>query len=228
LTPEIWRYQDALPAGCPDRRATYVAERDGTPTGYLRLMANEGGEFVRGLVIVGAYLPDAEMSLAALRLARRMALEERETHEVRVDIAADVPLTRLVRELGGVESAGYCWQVRVLDTPRLMRLIAPALERRLAASPFAGLTRQLLINLYREVISLVFVSGRLSAVRTVPLVGPSDLRCPPEVAPMIWLGWRSVAQVTEWYPDATARDDETGQLLDTIFGRRQSAVGSLF
>jgi predicted N-acetyltransferase YhbS len=228
LTVDLWRYQVGLPAECSDRRATYVVERGGEAVGFVRLMANEGGEFGNGALIVGAYVPDREAALAALQMARGLALEARETHTVRVDIHADTPLTRLARELGGQDHHAYGWQVRVLDTPRLMRLLAPALERHLAESTWAGLTRDLVINLYHEIVVLGFVEGKLRSVRTVPPGQKSDLSCPPTVAPMIWLGARSVAQVTGWYADATARDDETGALLDAIFPLRQSAVSSLF
>src|SRR5262245_53374955 len=55
----------------------------------------------------------------------------------------------------------YAWYVRVPDLPRLIRRIAPALERRLAESSSSGYSGELTLNFYRSGLRLAFEQGRL-------------------------------------------------------------------
>lgn len=58
----------------------------------------------------------------------------------------------------------YAWYIRVADVPGFVRHVAPALERRLAASPAAGYSGSLKISFYRSGLLLRFEQGRLADV----------------------------------------------------------------
>jgi len=117
--------------------------------------------------------------------------------------------------------------VRVLDRVRFLQGIAPILEKRLAASPFAGLTQDFGMGLYDEVLVLQFREGRLQAVISTP-EAERHLTCSPTVFPMIWLGYRSVDEVLLWYPDALRKDTASQELGQVLFPKRDSWVVTLF
>ena len=230
LTEDVWRYQDSLPEGCSDRKMTFLLERNGEPAGYMRLMAHENdieGPWHKGLQIKEAYLPRRDDCLAALRFARKMTLEERQLQMIKVHIPVSIPFTPMVKELGGEWQRPYAWQVRVLDRVRFLQGIAPILEKRLAASPFAGLTQDFGMGLYDEVLVLQFREGRLQAVISTP-EAERHLTCSPTVFPMIWLGYRSVDEVLLWYPDALRKDTASQELGQVLFPKRDSWVVTLF
>lgn len=225
---EIWLYQDGLPESCGDRKITYLVERGGEPLGYVRMAANELSGWAKGVVIYSAYLPHHELCLAALRFAKRLALEERKEKRIRIRTPIAIPLIQLAADLGGELRPPYAWQVRVLDPVGFMLTIAPVLERRLAESVWAGLSQDWVMGMYRENIVLRFREGRLLNVATAPHVDKHDLRCPPEVMPMIWLGYRSVQEIVDWYPDAHCKDKDAGRLASVLFPKRDSWACSQF
>ncbi len=222
----IWRYQDTQPEASDDRKLTYLVEYDGRPVGYVRLRGRQNHDWDRGAQILEAYLPERGACLAALRLAKRVALEERQEHTIHLLIPFETPLTRLAASLGAERRRGYAWYVRVLDRVRFLMAIGPALERRLATSPFAGLTCRVALNLYEEALALHFEQGRLVGVTATSQTSGFDLACPPTVMPMIWLGYRSVGEVLDSYPDAYCRRDSR-LIIEALFPKRDSWISSL-
>ncbi len=224
LEGDIWAYQDNLPEAASERKETYLLEENGRPCGYWRINANEGG-WDKGVVFQAVYLPHREMCLEALRFARALALTRQE-HTITLQVPLDIPLAQTMRDFGAQAVRGYAWYVRVLDPVRLMFTIAPALEARLAQSPFAGFDGALRLSLYREALLLRFRQGRLHSVSLSPDTHNADIRLPPEVAPMEWLGYRSIEEILSWWPDASCRDRTKERLADILFPKRPSWVPS--
>ncbi len=228
MTAEIWRYQDASPDANPDRRATYIVEREGAPVGFFRMNANELSDWARGARIKDAYLPDREMCLAALRFAKRIAIEERQQHTITVEISVNTPILQTVYDLGAEPRRSYAWQIKVLDPAGFLRAIGPALERRLVGSPWEGLTQTITIKLYTQFVALRFEAGRLVEVTNPPDAKNCELNLPPNAAAMLWLGYRSIEELMGWYPDAGAKDKTAQRLAGVLFPKKESWVRSLF
>jgi len=225
LESDVWAYQDALPEKAGDRKETYLLEKEGSPCGYWRINANEEG-WDKGVAFYAAYLPHHEMCLEALRFARDLALARQE-HTVTLQIPLDIPLAQTMRDFGAEPVRGYAWYVRILDPVRLMLTIAPVLEQRLACSPLAGLDEVVRISLYREALLLRFRKGRLLSVALSPDVHHADFRLPPDVAPLWWLGYRSMGELLAWYPDVSCRDRTRERLAEVLFPQRPSWVTSV-
>ncbi|MBC7256077.1 MAG: GNAT family N-acetyltransferase, partial [Chloroflexi bacterium] len=225
LESDIWAYQDALPEKASDRKETYLIEKDGLPCGYWRINANEEG-WDKGVVFHAAYLPHYELCLEALRFARDLALARQE-HTVALQVPLDIPLAQTMRDFGAEPVRGYAWYVRILDPVRLMLTIAPVLEQRLACSPLAGLDEVVRISLYREALLLRFRKGRLLSVALSPDVRHADFRLPPDVAPLWWLGYRSMGELLAWYPDVSCRNRAQERLAEVLFPPRPSWVASV-
>ncbi len=227
LTEEVWRYQDGMSPEAEEVRQTWVVERDGAPCGYWRINRNEG-DWDKGVVIKGAYAPTHELALEVLHAAKELAARGRQFQQVRVATASASALMRLAEDLGGERRRPYGWLMRVLDPVRLMSCIAPALERRLADSPYARLTDCVQFGLFRERLSLHFAQGRLTRVALAAAKEKDDLHLPPEVAPMLWLGYRDVEQILAWCPDANCTSRSSQRLVETLFPQRPSWAISLF
>jgi GNAT superfamily N-acetyltransferase len=196
---------------------TWVVEAPpGLIAGYFRTWFQGFGE---GLICGESSLLSADGAMAALRHLKRLA-EARDKPYIRLNLPRDSALVRIGLALGGSPWEAYAWQVRIPDPAALLRAIAPALEGRLAASPYAGLTRAFTINLYRRGITLRFEAGRLTAVEE-GAGGGGDLRLPPQLLAPLLLGHRSLEELHHLFPDASA-GREAAPLVATLFPRFES------
>jgi hypothetical protein len=120
----------------------------------------------------------------------------------------------------------YAWYVRVPDLPQFMRRIAPALERRLAASSASGYTGELTLNFFRAGLRLVFEQGRLIDAANYRAEGWSpqyNAGFPPLVFLQLLFGRRSLDELRYAFPDVYA--DQIGRpLLEALFPARASWV----
>ena len=227
IPQDIWSYQDGLSEDCGAGKATFVVEEQGRPCGFVRMNANERG-WDKGVRIRAAYLPTREMSMAAMRHAKRLAIEERKEHTITVDLLMSTPLRQLADDLGALAKRSYGWQVRILDPVAFLMAIAPELERRIAESPWVGLTKEYTVGVFREVFVLRFRKGRITGVSTLPRASDRDLTCPPDAIPLLWMGRRSIEEILDWYPDAASKSKASQRLTDVLFPRRESWICSLF
>lgn len=118
----------------------------------------------------------------------------------------------------------YAWYLRIPDIPAFLQHIAPVLDARLAASPFAGFCGTIAVDLYRFGVQLTFDNGRLASARDCDLTAdpnPAKAGLPPLVIIPLLVGYRSLAELRSSYPDAWANDD-TQELLDALFPKRPS------
>ncbi|MBN1428123.1 MAG: GNAT family N-acetyltransferase [Anaerolineae bacterium] len=124
--------------------------------------------------------------------------------------------------------APYAWYIRVPDPAAFIHQIAPALEKRIAHSPLAGLTRSLTLDFYTSGLRLDFEEGRLAAAANLPRgIEKSDGRFPPLVFLQLLFGYRSLSQIFHSFPDAGA-SLEVCTILNTLFPRKPSWVVELY
>ena len=117
----------------------------------------------------------------------------------------------------------YAWYVRVADLPALLRTLAPALERRLAASPFAGYTGELTLDFYRGGLRMLWREGTLAEVDDWrrPIWGEGNAGFPPGVFLQLLFGYRDLRELRHAFPDVWA-EGAAKALLPTLFPRRDS------
>jgi hypothetical protein len=125
----------------------------------------------------------------------------------------------------------YAWYVRVPDLARLLGVLGPALDARLAASPLAGHGGELSLSFYRGGVRLSFEDGRLARAEAwqppIDLVGQEERS--PTAAPrgaamfpgltfsQLLFGFRSLDELQHAFPDVVVRSQETRGLLDALF-----------
>src|SRR6185312_7924000 len=98
---------------------------------------------------------------------------------IRLTLPNTNDLERVARSFNAHDDGSYLWQIHLVDVVRLLRKLAPVLERRIAGSIFAGFTRTVCLNLYREAFELHFEKGKLQTVNSVGFTGNGDINIPP-------------------------------------------------
>jgi hypothetical protein len=189
-----------------------VCAPDGSPAGYFRVARQGFGE---GLIIAEASLLNPAAALAALATARQLTLERAKPF-VRLNLPAETPLVTVARSLGAHDGHAYGWQIRLPNPAALLTKLAPVFERRLAASSYAGLNHDLVLELYRQRLVLRFVDGQLRAVAPAAPHAPADLNLPPLLLAPLLLGHRNLAEIAPMYPDAFA-PGASRPLIDLLF-----------
>ncbi len=121
----------------------------------------------------------------------------------------------------------YAWYIRVPDLPAFVRRIAPALERRLAASAQAGFTGDLTLSFYRTCLRLRFDEGRISADGWRPeRVEAGDAAFPDLTFLQLLFGFRSLDELRHAFPDCSVSTDPARALLPVLFPKKPSHVWS--
>ena len=151
----------------------------------------------------------------------------REKPYVRLCVPQSSPVVAAARALGAHALGTYAWQVRIVDLPRFLRQVAPVLARRLAGSPFAGLTRTVYLDTYRVAYQLVFRNGQLVSTSAVASCPSVDLRIPPFLLPPLLLGYRSREELARCYHDVWARG-ESQHLVDVLFPAMESFLYTVY
>lgn len=124
------------------------------------------------------------------------------------------------------KEAPYAWYVRVAHLPKFLQLIAPVLERRLAASLVAGYSGELCFDFYRGGLRMVFEQGRLITAedwRRPIWNAHEDGGFPPLVFLQLLFGYRSLDALRSAFPDVWV-NDTVELLVNALFPYRPSRV----
>jgi hypothetical protein len=208
----IWRYLLAEPAGSALHCETWlVLDASGQTAGYFRL---PDFHFDEELAVNEVSRLAWTAALAVLHWLKQAA-SERGKPGIRLNLPAGCTLMQAARSLGARDLGTYAWQVHVPDLAALLWAIGPVLEQRLAASSFAGLSREIQICFYRDSVTLRFDAGRLAAaIASGPAQGAINF--PPLTFTPVLFGHRTVEQMRLAYPDLSVRDSER-LLFETLF-----------
>lgn len=121
----------------------------------------------------------------------------------------------------------YAWYIRVTDLPVFLRLVAPALENRLAASNLAGYTGELKITFYRDGLLLGFDKGHLGKIepyKPCPDGHSGQAGFPGLTFLQLVFGYRSLDDLKYAFADCFTETDEATALLNVIFPRQPSDI----
>src|SRR5437762_7335264 len=170
--------------------------------------------------------------LSALkRYGETMLTEEADTEpftEIEFILGRTHPAYEGLGTLAPIWKRPNAWYIRVPDISRLLRRIAPALERHLNNSELAGYSGELKINLYQGGVHLGFEHGRISFVESWQkdlYTYDADVSMAPHQLWQLILGYRSLDQllVDADSPDLLVNEKEA-ILLNTLFPTRPSFV----
>ncbi|GER86845.1 hypothetical protein KDW_10070 [Dictyobacter vulcani] len=184
-------------------------------------------EFVDG-VNMQAAMPAVLRALQTYSLNMELA---RADTPVLSEISFNLGTTHPVHEVLGKEldretEPPYAWYIRVKDLPAFLRHIAPALEKRLAASPLAGYSGEIKIDFYRDGLRMVFEQGRITIIESwrAPLyAADANASFPPLLFLQVLFGHRSIEALRYIFPDIWV-SNEARLLLKILFPTRPSFV----
>ncbi|MEM7032232.1 MAG: GNAT family N-acetyltransferase [Chloroflexota bacterium] len=120
----------------------------------------------------------------------------------------------------------YAWYIRVPNVPAFIHKIAPVLEKRLAQSIFTDHTGELCIDFYRGGLRLVFDQGKLTVAepwQSPAFEGLADAGFPPLIFLQLLLGYRSLTELNQIFPDVKAKEN-VRLLIDTLFPKQHSLL----
>lgn len=141
------------------------------------------------------------------------------------ELGAEHPLYNAIPDALPHEEQPYAWYVRIADLPRFLNAIAPALERRLAASPEAGWSGDLHLSFYRGGVKLHVEGGRVAAESWRPgHAEDGDALFPDLTFLKVLLGYRSLADLRYAYPDCIVESPGARALLPILFPKRHSHI----
>jgi hypothetical protein len=120
----------------------------------------------------------------------------------------------------------YAYYLRVPDLLAFLQEIIPALEDRLADTPFDFYTGEVKLNFYRYGIKLVFKRGHLDVIEKL---GPEDLEksaanFPGLTFTQLLFGHRSMDELNHAFTDCYAKNEESKHLLNTLFPKKPSEI----
>lgn len=233
---KTWRYELAGERSGAAFTRTYriVTDGDGTPIAYVAYMLTP----MAAAILEFGVAPGRSWREVALFLVRRLReVADEKTKEDGKDRSGYVsfvlgPEHPAYVALGPQLEAGptpYAWYVRVPDMPKFLRRIRPVLDARLAASPLAGHSGSLRLNLVREHVRLDFEDGRLARIGTWrPKAFPDgDGLFADQTFLLLLFGQRAIGDFRAARVDCGARNAEAEVLLGILFPRRGSHLSGL-
>ncbi len=200
-----------------------VLDDRSTVAAYFRVPHHGFGE---GLIVNEASRMGADLASAVLRHLKVLG-EERAKPYIRLCLPGNAALVQTARYHGAHDMGHYAWQIKLVDVARLLTKIAPVLERRLAASPLAGLTRTICLSLYREGFELAFQGGRLVSVQATAYPDRADMRIPPLLLAPLLLGYRSREELADAHHDLSVHG-EIQYLVDVLFPKMTSFLYTVY
>lgn len=237
LSEEYWRWllTGMNPEALERWRVHLIVEASGRAVGYVTSMPGRWGTSIavdllateQGTALT-TVLPSLLRGVRALAETTRPIRPEntKPADSIRFRIARSHPIFRSLGDVRGVEQRfPYAWYIRVPDLPAFIRHIAPALERRLAASAQSGYSGELTLNFYRGGLRLVFAEGKLVTAEdwSVPLWGEWSAGFPPLVFLKLLCGYRSLDELRDAYPDVSV-EGAAGPILEALFPKRPSLL----
>jgi predicted N-acetyltransferase YhbS len=219
---DIWRCIFEQPSGSAlESEVWLMLDAAQQIVGYWRITEHGFGS---GLHVSEASRLGNVTAIALLQHLKAAALE-RNKPNIRLDLPDNHDLVQVARGWGAHDMGSYAWQIHLVDVARLLRKLAPVLERRIAASLFARLSQKVNLNLYRETFELHFEGGKLLAVTNIGFQESGDIRIPPPLLTPLLLGYRSREELCKSHPDV-AIWGQAQHLIDVLFPKMRGFIYS--
>lgn len=165
----------------------------------------------------------AEAMSALLAFGKQLAIE-RDKPYIRFNIADDSRPGRLACSYGAEVGDAYAWQIKIPAIERLLQKATPLLEKRLAASSFAGLSARLRLDFFRRKLDLVWQDGKLLGIE----VGSGDAEhsfcLNANLLPALCLGYRSWQELRHVQPDIFPAGGLGGALVEVLFAKKPAWI----
>jgi predicted N-acetyltransferase YhbS len=223
---EVWRYQIEHKAETDSGAYTLLmTDPSGKLAGYVRLKKFGVGS---GLIVCEASQFAFRDVPALFQRLKEIALECGKDSYIRFALPPSAVLTQAAKAWGAQFDGYYAWQIHIPDIARLLRRMISLFERRIAASPFAGLTQKVRINLYRQAYEIIFDNGTITAVNSMGFQDWPGMICiPPNAFTQLVMGYRTSEELREIFPDIMAWG-ESRTLLAVFFPKTNAFIYMIY
>jgi len=210
---EIWSYLLHYTKETEMERETWIVRNgQNDSVDYFSLPKHHFGEELTVNEVSRLSFAAAQAVLSFLR----KRVEGESTPAVRLCLPESTTLMQLARALGAYDLGTYAWQIYLPDTVALLSALTPVFEKRLARSPFAGLTQDVELNFYRSVAQMRFVEGALKSVDWIDQADDPVLNSPPKRFIPLVLGDKTWRQIADETPDFSV-PRASRMLVETLF-----------
>ncbi|MHA1671863.1 MAG: GNAT family N-acetyltransferase [Promethearchaeota archaeon] len=132
--------------------------------------------------------------------------------------------------LGGDSDSSYGWQVKIPNLTLFFRHIKSILEQRIEISQFKGMSRDIKISDYHEIIIIKFSDGKVSNITSeVKFSEPevSDVKIPGPMLYKLILSYNSFDEIKFIMKDAVIKS-ESKHLINVLFPKKKSYPESYY
>jgi GNAT superfamily N-acetyltransferase len=188
--------------------------RKGEPAGYFAISSAADPS---GLQVIESGISAESAGWAILR-----HLKSQTNGVLRIAWPRGAGLTALARSLGSQADTPSQWLFHLHDPAAFMSKLKPAFEHRLANSNHAGMTCELVVNLFRQAYRLNFHAGKLNSVDSLGFVNAAmgadggDLCIPPDAFIRLVFGFRDLDQLVDAWPDTVVKNN-VRPFISTLF-----------
>jgi hypothetical protein len=224
--PEVWRYQIEHKAETDSGAyALLMVDPSGKVAGYVRLKKFGHGP---GLIVCEASHFAFRDVPALFHRLKEIAVERGINSYIRFALPPCAVLTQAAKAWGAQFDGYYAWQIHIPDVARLLRTMIPLFERRIAASPFAGLTQKVRINLYSQAYEMTFENGTIPAVNSIGFQDWAGMiSIPPDAFTQLVMGYRTAEELRQIFPDMMAWG-ESSNLLAVLFPKTNAFIYMIY
>ncbi len=203
---------------------TYIIEENKKSHGFFTIgsIINED----QADLIMGSQLTNNQMIkvLNFIKNYNRGSVEE-----FRINVIEDSDFSDFIKSLGGYVIKPWEWQIKLLSFEKFLINIKKEFENRIEKSMFKGLTKDITISNYRQIIKLEFLDGELKEIKSVTEYPNSscDLRIPKTFMIKLLLSHKTVAEINNVITDALVKK-ESELLISNLFPKLLSLPHSWY
>jgi hypothetical protein len=227
----LWRYElfKRNPGSDYHHSVEFLESQNGQVAGAIAYLGGrEGGEVVATWCEVAPGHSWRAVGSDLLRRLRAVGESQAERSGPLTGVAitggSNHPLLAAFPNIFVPSRREFFFYVRIPDYVRFLRLVTPALERTLAASPLSVYDGTLRISTFRTGLAITFAVGKITAIEPW-LPSPEragDASFPGLTLSQLILGSRSLSDLEYAFADCYAATEESRALLDILFPRQVS------
>ncbi|MHA1107342.1 MAG: GNAT family N-acetyltransferase [Promethearchaeota archaeon] len=156
--------------------------------------------------------------------------QDKKADETKFCCSTETKFGQYLIKLGGVADLSYGWQVKIPNLTIFFRHIKSILEQRIEVSQFKGMSREIKINDYHEIITIKFSNGKVTDVTSEVKFsepGVSDVKIPGPMLYKLILSYNSFDEIKFIMKDAVIKP-ESKPLIDVLFPKKKSYPESYY
>ena len=157
-------------------------------------------------------------------------MQDTKTDETNFYCSLETKFREHLIKLGGIADSSYGWQVKIPNLIFFFKHIKSLLEQRIEASEFKGISRDIKISNYHEIITLKFSEGKLDDVVSEEKFSEpreSDVKIPGSMLYKLILSYNSFEEINFIIKDAIIKPDSK-MLIPILFPKKKSLPESYY